>query len=363
MIYLLKKIGYTIINMRYSCISGIRFVFIIFVFYSCSSLRNIGIEVAVQPDYPVAEDIQSLALLNRSMTSRFANNKVDTLEKILIRNKMLMDSIFQDSIAADTVIRVAARALYESGRFDVVIPKERNIVRTDYNDKLNPLDISFVNELCKDFNVDAVLVLETFLERLETKYYLHTNEGIEYETKEYSASTDISYFSDWRLYRPEGTKPVVRFQAGDSIFWKAVSFSLEDLYSQMPRTKSALIGGGIATGLKMAGYISPKWVSQTRYYYLTGKKEIDAAVPLIQNNKWEEAAAIWSKYADVSSKTTRGKVEFNLALAAEMNGDVDLAIQWGLKSFKTRYTKAIEVYLKKLDNKKKALQKENKKRY
>lgn len=363
MINFQKKILYAITKMRYSCIKGVQFVFIVFTFYSCSSLRNIGIEVAVQPEIPIAEDVQSLVLLNRSMTNRFTNSKADTLEKTLIANKMLMDSVFQDSIAADTAIQVAARALFESGRFDAVVPKDRNILRTDNNENVKPLSISFINETCKDFNVDAVLVLERFVERLNTKYFLLTNDGTDIITKEYSAATDITYLSEWRLYRPDNVKPVIRFQVGDSIFWKYISYSLEDLYSQMPRTKSALIGGGIAAGFKMAGYISPKWINQTRYYFLTGKKEIDAAISLIKDNKWEEAAVIWNKYASIPSKATKSKVEYNLALAAEMNGDVDLAIEWGLKSFKTRYTKAAEVYLKTLDGKKRAQLKEIKKSF
>ncbi len=343
------------------CVKGIMFFFISLSIFSCSSLKNIGIEVAVQPEYPIGEDIQSLVLLNRSMTNRFTNTKTDSLEKTLVNNKMSMDTIFQDSIAADTVIQIAARALYESARFDVVVPKERNIIRTDNEEIVKPLNINFINEICSDFKVDGVLVLESFAEQLKTKYYLKSTEGP--YNNEFSAATDVAYFSEWRLYRPHDRKPVIRFQIGDSIFWSIYSFSLEDVYKQMPRTKEALIGGGIAAGLKMSAYISPSWVNKTRYYYLTGKSEIDAAVPLIKSNKWEEAASIWTKYASISSKTIRSKVEFNLAVAAEMSGDMDLAIEWGLKSFKTRYTKAIEVYLKTLDDKRTTLLKENKKRY
>ena len=346
-----------------SCVSGLLFLIVISAFYSCTSLKKIGIEVSVLPEYPIAEDIQSLALLNRSMTSQFANNKTDTLEKVLIANKLVMDSVFQDSIASDTVIQVAAKALFESGRFDVVVPKDRNIVRSDTERIANPLNNNFINEICKDFNVDAVLVLEGFAERLTTKYYLNEIQTPDNVTKEYSATTDIIYFSEWRLYRPNDLRPVIRFQIGDSIFWKSYSYSLEDLYVQMPRIKEALNGGGIDAALKMTKYVSPSWVHQSRNYFLTGKPEIDAAVSPIKNNKWEEAAAIWAKYSNVNSKTVRSKVEFNLALASEMTGDIDLAIEWGLKSFKTRYTKAIEVYLKTLDNKRKAQQKENKKRY
>ena len=361
MIFTRIKVLYIFFKIQFLCRRGIIIIFVACLICACSGLKNIGIEIAIPPEYPIGEDIQSLALLNRSLTRGFTNNSIDSLEKILVYHKMSLDSVFQDSIATDTVIQVAAKALFESGRFDVVIPIERNIARTDNEEIVNPLNSSFINDICSDFKVDGVLVLESFVEQLKTKYdiiaqALNYNNGI-------SASTDLAYFSDWRLYRPHNLKPVIRFQIGDSIFWNAESSSLEETYAQMPRTKEALVGGGIASGLKMAAYISPRWVSQTRYYYLTGKSEIDAAEPLIKSNKWEEAATIWSKYALDPSKTIRSKVQYNSALAAEMNGDLNLAIEWGVKSFKSRYTKAVEVYLKTLDNKRKTQAKENLKQY
>ena len=359
----IKFLYFLLIKMRYSFTQVILFIFVFSALYSCVSLKKISIQVAVQPEYPIDEDIQSMVLLNRSMNSQFTNTKADSLEKILINQKMLLDSVFQDSIAADTVIQVVAKSLFESGRFDVIIPKELNVVRTDSATIAEPLNVDFINEICKDFNVNAVLVLEGFAEQLNTKYYLTKIQGVASEVAEYSGATDVNYSSEWRLYRPNNLKPVIRFQIGDTIFWKAYSYDLDDLYSQMPKTKSALIGGGIEAGLKMSGYISPNWVDQTRYYYLTGNKEIDVVVSLIQNNKWEEAAAIWTKYTAIPSKTIRSKVEYNLALASEMNGDIDLAIEWGLKSYKTRYSKATEVYLKTLDNKRIAQLKESKKKY
>jgi hypothetical protein len=36
-------------------------------------------------------------------------------------------------------------------------------------------------------------------------------------------------------------------------------------------------------------------------------------------------------------------------VASELEGNVDLAIEWGLKSFNTRYDYRTEVYLKKLE--------------
>jgi hypothetical protein len=334
---------------------GMLFVFVLSALYSCVSLKKIGIQVSVLPEYPIAEDIQSIVVLNRSMTNKFTNVKSDTL----INNKLSMDSVFKDSSATDTAIQVATKALFESGRFDVVIPKERNVVRNDSEEIANPLNANYISEMCRDFNVDAVLVLESFSELLKTKYY-----WLNYEDQEwYTSTTDLSYLSEWRLYRSNDLKPVIRFQVGDSIYWRAEGPSLKLTVEQMPKIKDALIGGGIASGLKIAEYIGPHWIDQTRYYFSTGKPEIDAAIPLIQNNKWEDAAAIWSKFTTVGSKTIKSKVEYNLALAAEMSGDLDLATEWGLKSFKTRYTKVSEDYIKLLDNKIKAQQTESNKRY
>src|SRR5665647_1163060 len=122
MIYSRMKFLSCLIKIWYSCVQGILFVFVFSALYSCVSFKKIGIEVSVMPDYPITEDVQSMVILNRSMTNRFTNNNIDSLEKVLIKNKMQMDTVFQDSTAADTVIRVAAKALFESGRFDIVVP-------------------------------------------------------------------------------------------------------------------------------------------------------------------------------------------------------------------------------------------------
>ena len=355
------KIKYSFSRIWCKYVKGLLIIDLCLILLGCSSLKDIEIQVAVLPDYPIADDIQSLVLLNRSMNMQFANIQADSLEKILINRRMSLEAVFRDSTAADTIIRVAAQALFNSGRFDVVIPKEPNIVRYDYDDISNPLDSIAINGICKENNVDAVLILESFAEKLATKYYFRPEYGSYGNV--YNAATDIDYQSQWRLYRSGNHKGAYRFQVNDSIYWQAGRHSLPELYEQMPRTKEALIGGAIASGLKMAGFISPNWVSQTRYYFVTGKKEIDIAGALLKENKWDDAAAIWSKYAMLKSKRIRGKVQFNLALAAEMNGNLDLAIELALKSFKTNYSQVAEVYLRTLYTNRSSKQRENKLRY
>ncbi len=350
----LLKIYYDFTMIKHKLSKGVVFILLILVFGSCTSLRKIGIEVSFLPEYPISDDIQSVVILNRSMGPQFSNQNADSLEKYFVNKHLDLDSVFQDSIAADTVIKVTAKAMFGSSRFDVVIPKERNLYRYNYSDLDNPLDNGFINQVCTDYKVDAVFVLEDFFEHLRTIYTM--TPGTIQEM--YNASTDLASVSDWRFYRKDPIKKVIRFQVADTINWKGYNYTLEALYASMPGIKDALVNGAVSSAEKMAGYICPKWINQTRYYYLTGNKEIDAAVPLILENKWKEAGEIWQKYSGTSSKAIRSKVEYNLALAAEMNNDFDLAIEWGIKSFKTRYSKPAEVYLKSLDQRKKQQAKE-----
>jgi len=55
--------------------------------------------------------------------------------------------------------------------------------------------------------------------------------------------------------------------------------------------------------------------------------EFQKATKLAQNNKWEEAVPIWQVYSESKSKRNRVIAWYNLALASEMNGDVDRAIE------------------------------------
>jgi len=334
--------------------------------FSCSSVCTIGIQTAIPPKYPVSTEIQSIAVLNRSINQNFTNLDRDSLEKILIKNELFLDTLVMDSVAADTSIQVAAKALFESGRFDVVVPKQRNIYRNDKGGLLNPLDKSFINDICKDFNVNAVLVLESFAEKLSTKlkvnkYPVGFEQGVSLGQYSYNATIDVAYNLIWILYQPQLNPAILRYDVRDNVFGDLFYYSKDNLNKSLPCVKEALIVGGIASGIEMSEYIRPRWKDEIRHYFITGKKEIDAAIPLIKQNKWEEAASLWKNYASDPSKTLRSKIEYNLALAEEMSGNLDLAIEWAIKSYKTKYTKRAESYIRYLSQRQNLLKKTTKK--
>ncbi len=324
----------------------------ILVFLSaCVSVRKIEIEVANPPEKLIAEDIQSILMINGSLTPDFKNYRSDSLEALFIGKSFAMDTILLDSVAADTALQLAGKYLYESSRFDVVIPVDRNIDHSMMPDnKKRKLTREEVSQLCQDFKTDAVLVLNHFEEKVRSafgRYY--SGIDLEFMDQVYYGKIEVSYFSEWFLLKPGEESKEQRFVVSDTIYWEMNDFSLQDMYNALPSIKEALVEGGGATGERFAKMIGPLWTKDRRFYFLTGNKEADQAVALIKENKWEEASLIWNRFADNASSAFRSKIEFNLALASEMSGDLKKALEWGNKSFQSRYRKETDYYLRKLN--------------
>ncbi len=334
--------------MTHKIIKAVLYSIILIHSYSCASLSTIPIQVAIPSKYNISPDIKSIAILNRSLNTDFINFRHDSAENLL--NNLDAREDYFDSIASDSAVVIAAKAIFDSQRYDVVVPSRRNIWRDDSETKLAPLDTAFIGEVCRDFKVEALLVLESFSEKITGRFEMPWKRAI--------GQLVLTYHSTWNLYRSGKLLPLLSLQANDDLYWTGgLDSSHKEGFSQLPSIKEALITGGMEAGLNIASQICPVWVDETRYYYTTGDKNIDAAIPLIKSNKWEDAKEIWMKYAKASSKSLRSRIEYNLSLASEMTGDFDRAIEWCGKSIKTKYSGETNVYLKYLEARRLALKK------
>lgn len=68
-------------------------------------------------------------------------------------------------------------------------------------------------------------------------------------------------------------------------------------------------------------------------YYKSGQVELQQAEKLALENRWFEAAAIWKKNIANKNISIAAKSMFNLGLACEIEGNIDAAIDWVVKSY------------------------------
>ena len=98
---------------------------------SCKSNYAVLTIENIQPaKEELSPDIQSITLMNRSMNNQFQNYREDSLQMYFYRKGFQLSKIVLDSTAADTTIKALAGLMFESGRYDVVVPLERNLERS-----------------------------------------------------------------------------------------------------------------------------------------------------------------------------------------------------------------------------------------
>jgi tetratricopeptide (TPR) repeat protein len=336
------------------------FIIVLISANSFSQIKSFRAEIPYQPEYSISDSIQSLTLLNRSATPKFKNyNEVD-LQVEFYKKGFETDAIILDSLVADTTLKVMGNLLFESMRFDVVIPVYNTIIRTlPFNKTPEILSWNFVEEMCTLYNTDALLVLENQSIRTVTNYASGYNYDLLVPEKYHYTSMDFYSRTHWRMYYPKSKTVVLDLITNhDTLYWDNYSYDIVSLYSEIPSVKGAAIITGINNAFDIAEKITPQWKSEIRYYYLIRNKNIDKSVQHAAEGKWNEALENWLKYAETGRKIKRSKILHNIALAYEMTGNIDKAIEIETLSVKTYYRSVTNHYLKQLIKRKELLKKE-----
>jgi hypothetical protein len=314
---------------------------------SCKSYyTTLQIEIPTPAKLELPPDIQSLTLMNRSITSQFVDHDADSLQKYFYRNGFQLSEDVLDISVSDTVIQALAPLIYESGRYDVVVPIERNIPRgVPYQIKPDTIDNLKVNMICSLYNTDALMVLEQFSTKVMSDF---SREQTVYNNYYYYASIDVKYNAFFRIYQPGKKNPIKEIELTDTIYWESAEYSQGMLFANLPKIKEAITYAAIKVALDTDSQLSPSWNSEKRGYFLFDLKN-DRGQQLVNENKLNEAKAYWLEMTQSPNKKDRARAEFNMAVVSELDGDIDQALKWGLKSYYSHYHYQTEVYLKKLN--------------
>ncbi len=344
---------------RLRIIEGLGSLFLMLLISSCSSsYQTLLIETPHPSSNILPSEIRSLTLMNRSLTNEFMDYDTDSLQQFFFTRGFNFDSVVLDSLIADSTLIALGQLLYESGRYDVVIPEERNLARDRrfylLDDKL---DWDEVKRICETFETDALLVLERYYMKISTKYQVYsTPEG---EPVYASASIDSKYDAVVRIYDPINESIVSQMVVDDTISWYEEDNSTKRLFRRLPTIKNALTETGIQIALDLDDKLSPIWKKESRIFFVLEKTDEIRITQMAKENRWQEIYDYWETYSNASQKSTKSKAEFNLALASEMLGAIDQAIEWATKSYNTRYMLQTENYLLQLKKQKERISRMN----
>jgi tetratricopeptide (TPR) repeat protein len=323
--------------------------------FSCVSIKPLYIEIPQKSYQELPENIQSLLLVARMVDGSYTNLDIDSLQKLFYKQQFNYDTIINDIQSVDTTLKALGNLLFESGRYDIVIPENRFLPFEKNAFITKELAWNEVKTLCDTFNTDAVLSIDHFKTRVITTYdkndYFSQYENQFYEMAE--ATIKVSFEVVARVYDPVKEKIESRLILRDTLVWEDNGRTINELFGRLTPIKDALSEVGIAVALEFANQVTPKWKQEKRGYFAKGDANLKQAAPLVNTSQWDTAIKLWKETVEkAKSKSIKSKAEFNIALGYEMLGDIDESIKWALQSYETMYRTNTYNYLETLKRRK-----------
>ncbi len=279
---------------------------------SCVSTAPVTIDVLYPATENIPNNIKNIAVINKAVSQ----GRDTTLGKTVAG-----EVLFKDSIASEDCLHGFVDAIEEAKFFDVETPYNFSIVST--NKLPDYISLEKVVSLCEALNVDALLVLQMLSTDAKRKTKIEIYNSTEYLLIPRAVETKTI----WNLYDVSNENII----------------TITDSNENVSNTKYNLRKAAYYMGKKFARQISPYWLRVHRGYYIANNEMIKAH-EFVNNNNWAAAAVIWRELAESEKKTIAGYACYNMALACEMQGRIDLAIEWIKKAIEKNNISAMQYY-------------------
>ncbi|MCB0852196.1 MAG: hypothetical protein KDD63_08250 [Bacteroidetes bacterium] len=299
-----------------------------------SCMTTTSLEVLQPAAFGVPDHISTLATVNRSRPGKKVGNVIEGL--------FTGEAIGQDKSGARRATEGLTYALTQTPRFSVKYTGIEMIGKGSY-DFPEPLPWSVVDSICRAYGTDAVVAIEKFDSNIRRDMSSRERQSKDKEgnvTKwtEYRAEMHTQVKLGWRLYDPVNRVIIDEFEVWEELGWDGTGRSESQANGGLPGQVSAVNDVSYAAGRKYGMRIAPTWVRVSRSFYHKGKgdlkSEMKSAARFAKVDRFTDAAVIWKPIAENSTDPKMaGRAAYNMALAAEWEGKLDLAYEWAKKSY------------------------------
>ncbi len=304
--------------------------FVVHFLSSCTS--SVLLTIMKPADVTVKQHIKQVALINRTKPSNTVMN--------VIEGVMTGEGIYQDAEASQEVINGLNLVLKDSPRFHVISTGLRLKGSKTGNTFTNPLSWSQIEQYCKQYNADAVVSLEVFDTDfivtdgsiVETK---KDENGNEYKETVFTAKGVASVKAGFRFYDPKTKAIIDQNLYNRSRTFKSKGASVKDAIAKLIKRNAAVKRVGFVMGKHYGFKIAPRRVTVKRKMYKKAKHstDVEKGKRYADVNDWKNAAKAWERAVTSPHEETAGKAAYNLAVAFEVLGDLEKAINWARAAY------------------------------
>ncbi len=298
--------------------SRLLWIILLLSFSACVSYEKYSIEVFKPARFTIPSEIRKIAIVSRNL--KYVN---DTLRNFQVKDHQLFKDkihINLDSLALETCFDSLASKLAAPNRFDSILIIPVGFIPEKRVKEVRPNQADWYRNLSTKTGTDGLILLDMF-----SYFYSYSSE---------IPSANVVTSNIWSFYDGKKQKITDRFVQIDTLFWDGTDDSGKSEKILIPKKEAAIpICGGVI-GSNYSKHIQPTWTMVYREIMTSGNDDFKKAAALAHKNQWEEATAIWQKYAESKNKNNKIIASYNLALSSEMSGDIDQALKLTSKAAK-----------------------------
>jgi hypothetical protein len=322
----------------------ISFVLMIFM-TSCGTMSHVSMEVLVPAQISLPQHIKKVGVLNRSMPAK-GEWVTNVLEGFITG-----ESIMADKDASNNCAMGLVTMLNENPRLTAVLVTSTKLKGTGTREWPDALAWTTVDSLCDNYKVDAIVCLETFdsdiLFNTGKTLVKTTINSVDTMVYEFFSDLKVNVNAGWRIYDNVKKEQVDQNIFVDEKGWDTKGWTADESFKKLPNKRDAINGAGLFAGDQYGVRISPSWTNVYRSYYAKGKKQdgFKQAKKWVKQNNWEQAANIWENIIKTEDPKNVGRAYYNLAVASEVDGDLDTAYIYAKKAHETYGDKKAKYYM------------------
>lgn len=290
-------------------------IFLLFLLSSCAIMYEFPIEVFQPAKADLSPKIKNVTLVSRNL--KYTN---DTLQNYYSKNYKLTRDLRtenNDSIVIAACFDSLSNKMEEQGRFNKITVLPVSSLPKRYLKRIVAPSRNLVQKISSDTNADAIIFLDMFSGFYSVYPTDYNNQSI----------AQVVTASVWTIYNPINNQILHHTSLIDTIYWDGMDDQDHYKAISIPNKTNALaIAAGLA-GIKYSEILIPHWSQVYRQTFSSNKIDFRNAAQLAKKNQWKEASVIWEKYTNSNNKRYRLHSLYNLAVANEMEGNIDNAIK------------------------------------
>jgi hypothetical protein len=293
----------------------------------CSKYAYVSLNYPLAPEAALPDDVHAIAVVNRSLTSG------EGKQGMVIEAIATGEVAGSDRLASDDCIKGVYDAIMGLEGAELIIPDTLRMYGTGTRQLPDLLEWDRVKEICDAEGADALLVLETF----DSNTDLLLSTAREQVAAIIATGTpkpagpgrvNVNVACYWRLYDPDAERIIDQYQHNSYMAFDAHAGILpphalsEAAYEAGRSYIQRFLPGHYVVRRELYKRTS----GQARRQFVAGYRRTEVA-------NWQGAMEIWEGLTDHPKRKTAGRSCLNMAVAHEVLGQTDLALEWAQRSY------------------------------